>query len=85
MITYIIQTNIYYKIGNTKNLSIRLRPYRTHNPEFKVVYIIYADVEKRLHKHFKDYHYNLEWYKLPIDWEQQLMIVISTVPDNEFY
>lgn len=64
IVTYIIKSGKYYKIGRTSNLNKRLSAFNTLNPDFKLVKVIQGDYEKFLHKFFIDRHYRLEWYSL---------------------
>lgn len=72
MITYIIKSGEYFKIGKTVNLAKRLKQYDTHNPDYQMVIGIDGDCEEYLHKLFELYHYKLEWFKLPLNWEEIL-------------
>ncbi len=64
MITYIIKSQDYYKIGKTSNLSMRLKSFDTHCPHFDLVKVINDDVERILHNYFSDKRMKLEWFKL---------------------
>lgn len=64
MTLYLIQTGNYLKIGLTSNLTKRLKQYKTHNPDVRLLDIregTYAD-EYFLHKLFEKYLINdSEW------------------------
>jgi len=62
--TYIIKSGKYYKIGKTKNIKRRINSYNTTNPDFKIIRLIDAGVEKILHRLFKDKRHRHEWFLL---------------------
>lgn len=64
MITYIIKSQGYYKIGKTKDIATRLKVFNTHCFEFKLIKLIYADIETLLHTKFESKRVKLEWFKL---------------------
>lgn len=70
MITYIIKSGEYHKIGKTSNLDKRLEQYNTHNPNYQVVKIIEGNCETYLQKLFRAYHYKTEWFIFPVNWEE---------------
>ena len=64
--------NNIYKIGTTKDLNKRLKTLQTGNAnELSLKYSLSTKypfrLETILHKKFKQYHYNGEWYQLPMD------------------
>ena len=61
-----------YKIGITTNLSLRLKQIRSLNPyNIKLVYFVatehYRSLESHLHKVFKVYRGNGEWFNFKDD------------------
>lgn len=64
MITYVIESSGYYKIGKTQNLPERIRSYETCNPLFKVIVTLDCDCESMLHKKFIDKWHRNEWFSL---------------------
>ena len=63
---YLVKSNSAIKIGSTNNLKIRMKDYKTHNPDFELLDI--ADgtdlEEKILHSKLKEYKYknSREWF-----------------------
>lgn len=80
MITYIIKSQHYYKIGKTNHQARRLKEYDTHNPDFEVIHIIPINCEKQLHELFKDKHHKLEWFLLD---DTDIEIIKQLEQDNE--
>ena len=72
MVTYILKSGKHYKIGKTTSLRDRMTSYDTHNPDYELLKTIDGDCEKYLHNYFVDYHYKLEWFSLPDNWEELL-------------
>ena len=71
IITYIIESQGYYKIGRTDDMERRITEYNTHNPKYEVIHIISMDCESFLHKHFESKRVRFEWFDLlneDIDW-----------------
>lgn len=62
--TYIIESQKFYKIGKTKNISRRLVTFDTQNPIFKLIRLYDSDFEIILHRIFADKRFKLEWFKL---------------------
>lgn len=83
MITYIIESQGFYKIGKTKNISTRLKCFNTHCFNFKLIKIIYKDIESLLHLVFAEKRVKLEWFNL--DDEDLLFIdtLLLDLPDIE--
>lgn len=89
MLTYIIKSNSIYKIGRTTNLEKRLKSLATGNPDIEVIIVYNEDIESSLHNLFKEYHYKLEWYKLPNDFEEiikesKLSLVEKVNEENDY-
>lgn len=65
MITYILKSQELFNIGKTKDLSKRLKAYKTHCPYFEVVRTFDGDYENVLHRHFKKFRRGTEeWFAL---------------------
>lgn len=62
--TYVIKSQGHYKIGKTMDLGMRLRSFNTHCFDFKLVKLIYSDIEALLHVKFAKKRVKLEWFKL---------------------
>lgn len=64
---YLVKSNSALKIGSTNNLKLRMKDYKTHNPDFELLDI--ADgteiEEKVLHSKLSDFKYknSREWFK----------------------
>ena len=63
---YFIESSGYLKVGFTTNIDNRLKQYATHNPSFKLLYLINGSeqTEKTIHKELKDYNFRLEWFHI---------------------
>lgn len=61
---YLIKSNKFLKIGYTSNLNNRIKQYKTHNPDIKVLSIIDGtrEDEKKLHELCKEWKYDSEWF-----------------------
>ena len=61
---YLIESQDYYKIGYTKNITSRLKSYNTTNPNFTLLLTEEGDTtdESTLHHLCKEYRYKLEWF-----------------------
>lgn len=55
------------KIGKSIDINRRFREFRTANIHIKLIGYIASDVEKKLHKKFKDDNVQLEWFDLDIE------------------
>ena len=64
MVTYIIESSGYIKIGKAEDLKRRLCDYDLHNPCYKVIFVIDGDCEKYLHKVFSSKRVRSEWFSL---------------------
>jgi len=67
--TYIIHdtyTNLY-KIGSTSNIKRRLLTLGTANINLQLLLYVNINIEKLLHKIYKDCKIRKEWYKLKSD------------------
>lgn len=62
--TYLIEQQDKYKIGFTTDLKRRMSQYKTHNSDFKLLYIIKGNQEKELHEKFKEYKVYSEWFDM---------------------
>ena len=64
---YLVKSNLALKIGSTNNLKLRMKDYKTHNPDFELLDI--ADgtetEEKILHSKLNNFRYkgSREWFK----------------------
>ena len=64
---YLVKSNSALKIGSTNNLKLRMKDYKTHNPDFELLDI--ADgtetEEKILHSKLNNFKYkgSREWFK----------------------
>jgi len=64
MITYVLKSGNYYKIGRTNDLKRRIKQYETHNPIIELICSIDCDCEYYLHYRFKDKVIKNEWFLL---------------------
>ena len=64
--TYILKdtSSKLYKIGRSSNVEERLKSLSVANPNLKIILVIDSNVEKQLHKHFKEKKVSSEWYSL---------------------
>lgn len=60
--TYLIQQGECLKIGYTTDVKKRLRQYRTHNVDFKLLYVLKGNEEKELHNKFSKFKFKNEWF-----------------------
>ena len=84
-LTYIIESQGYYKIGKTKDLETRLKVFDTHCFKFAVVKLIYSDIEDVLHEVFKHKRIKLEWFALDkedLDSIDQIVLDYQTHCEN---
>lgn len=53
---YLIKSNKFLKIGYTSNIDNRIKQYKTHNPDIKILSIIEGtrEDEKKLHELCKE-------------------------------
>lgn len=65
--TYLIEQQDKYKIGFTTDLGKRMSQYKTHNCDFKLLYVIRGNIEKELHNKFKEYKVYTEWFNADIE------------------
>lgn len=61
---YLIKSNKFLKIGYTSNIDNRIKQYKTHNPDIKILSIIEGtrEDEKKLHELCKEWKYDSEWF-----------------------
>ena len=63
---YLIKSYSAIKIGSTNNIKMRMREYKTHNPDFELIDIAdgMESEEKILHSKLKDFKYknSKEWF-----------------------
>tara|TARA_R110000782_G_scaffold68732_1_gene138369 strand:+ start:189 stop:776 length:588 start_codon:yes stop_codon:yes gene_type:complete len=64
--TYLIKDNIngLYKIGYSINPKQREKTLQSEKPDIKIVKIWNKDIEKQLHKSYKEHRIRGEWFKL---------------------
>ena len=78
---YLIKSNNYLKIGIAKDINNRLKKYKTHNPDFKVLYTregTYSD-EYFLHKILDKYKINdTEW----MVYDEHIIEIFKTIKLN---
>ena len=65
---YIIRSNEKYKIGYSSNWKKRSKSYKTHLPEYKLIYLLKSvnsfDLENDLHLMFENKRVQGEWFSL---------------------
>lgn len=54
----------YYKIGRSINCLTREKTLQSEKPTIKLIHTINTNIEKQLHKQFKNKHIRGEWFKL---------------------
>lgn len=61
---YLMKSNKFLKIGYTSNIDNRIKQYKTHNPDIKILSIIEGtrEDEKKLHELCKEWKYDSEWF-----------------------
>ena len=64
MVTYLIKDFLYYKIGRTVSLENRLDGIYSHNISAQIISFIDGDIEKKLHRKFKNKRIKNEWFQL---------------------
>ena len=64
--TYLIKNkrNGFYKIGKSKNPSIREKTLQSEEPLIKIVKVWGSNIEKELHQQFKQHRIRGEWFEL---------------------
>ena len=70
VLTYLLKSGQYYKVGHTRDLDKRLSTYRTHNPHFEVMGVIEGNHESEVIAKFKANNGTLaegrnEWFSVP--------------------
>lgn len=79
---YLIQCGDYHKVGITERLGSRIVNYRVSNP-YDVNLILFVDredykeVEKQIHKRFKDFIHRGEWFVLSKDQVQEVIRLMN--------
>lgn len=78
---YLIKSGDYYKIGYTDNMYIRLKDYRTHNPDIHLIGMKEGTLEdeNNYHKEFSDYIIHGEWMQIPNEKVEQLKKVFTKI------
>ena len=82
---YLIKSGDYYKIGYTDNMYIRLKDYRTHNPDIHLIGMKEGTLEdeSNYHKELSDYIIHGEWMQVPNEKIEQLkkdFIKVDIIP-----
>lgn len=64
--TYIIkdELNYLYKIGKSINPKLREKTLQSEKPNIKIIKVFDKDIEKELHKQYKDFRVRGEWFNL---------------------
>lgn len=64
--TYVIfdKLSFLFKIGKSKNITRRLKQFKTSNLNLELVLCIIGNEEKFLHTYFKNKRIGGEWFKL---------------------
>ena len=60
--TYFIKANDKIKIGISDNIERRFRQILTSQPDAEIYGYVNENIEKQLHKVFKNHHYKKEWF-----------------------
>ncbi len=65
---YVIKSSGLVKIGFSSNWSKREKSYKTHTPNFKLIYLVQSELsfqlETEIHEMYKDNHVKGEWFDL---------------------
>jgi hypothetical protein len=80
--TYLISDGTYYKIGKSMNPFRRLQQLKTANPLCELIAYTKKYTEKQLHKKFRRWKLDREWYNLP-QYEVQNLIIEMTEPKKK--
>jgi len=68
---YLIESGGLIKIGYSSNFKSRIKSYKTHNSNLNILGVFQTEkafnIESRLHKKYKDFRVNGEWFDLPKD------------------
>ena len=85
---YLIKSGDYYKIGYTDNMYIRLKDYRTHNPDIHLIGMKEGTLEdeSNYHKELSDYIIRGEWMQVPNEKIEQLkkdFIKVDIIPTRK--
>ena len=85
---YLIKSGDYYKIGYTDNMYIRLKDYRTHNPDIHLIGMKEGTLEdeSNYHKELSDYIIHGEWMQVPNEKIEQLkkdFIKVDIIPTRK--
>tara|TARA_R110000796_G_C14424314_1_gene420331 strand:+ start:143 stop:610 length:468 start_codon:yes stop_codon:yes gene_type:complete len=80
---YIIEVGGKFKIGYTSNFNIRIKKYKTHNPDFRIVICVRSEsaftLEVALHERYKDFNISGEWFDLSKDQLVECLSIINNV------
>lgn len=88
---YLLKSNDYLKIGYTKDedtLQVRLSSYKTHNPDYKLLYLKEGNTSDEEMIHYKYSKYlsnNTEWFYIPDIKEQYKIILLIEQITNGWY
>ena len=85
---YLIKSGDYYKIGYTDNMYIRLKDYRTHNPDIHLIGMKEGTLEdeSNYHKELSNYIIHGEWMQVPNEKIEQLkkdFIKVDIIPTRK--
>ena len=75
---YIVRSQNYYKIGQTRTSVLhRVETLQIGNPhKIEIVFVIltnkYKELETKLHEHFKHRHFRGEWFELEPEDEKEI-------------
>lgn len=77
---YVIESGNYFKIGYAKDVSKRMKSYRTHNPDVSLVMHFKGSLadEAALHRQFKKYRYVREWFTKYEGWLMDIRDIEQT-------
>ena len=64
MNTYLVQSGTAYKIGRTTNVNQRFGELSYHNFEMKMISFVNKNIEKELHRKYKEKRIKNEWFSL---------------------
>ena len=68
---YLIESGGLIKIGYSSNFEKRFKSYKTHNLNLNILGVFQTEkafqIESKLHKKYKEFKVNGEWFDLPLD------------------
>jgi hypothetical protein len=79
---YLIESGDYYKIGKSKNVEERLKSYRLHNPNIKLIDTadVNDNLEKVAHDILIDLKYDSEWFSK----DQRVVDVFNHIKNGDY-